>query len=52
MIAIFLREGGNHSIYYNPTNSRISALPHHCDVKFFIVQKICKDLEIKSPDSK
>jgi predicted RNA binding protein YcfA (HicA-like mRNA interferase family) len=47
-----LREGGNHSIYYNPANSKISTLPRHNDVKAFIAQKICKDLEISLPDGK
>jgi mRNA interferase HicA len=41
-----LREGGNHSIFYNPENSRISTVPRHREIKFFIAQKICKDLEI------
>jgi predicted RNA binding protein YcfA (HicA-like mRNA interferase family) len=47
-----LREGGNHSIYYNPGNSRISTIPRHIDIKFFIAQKICKDLEIDLPEGK
>jgi mRNA interferase HicA len=38
-----LREGSNHSIYYNPLNARISTIPRHNDVKFFIATKICKD---------
>jgi len=47
-----LREGSNHSIYYNPFNSRISTVPRHIEIKYFIVQKICKDLEIDIPEGK
>lgn len=47
-----LREGGNHSIFYNPENSRISTIPRHREIKFFIAQKICKDLEIFLPEEK
>jgi mRNA interferase HicA len=47
-----LREGSNHSIYYNPLNARISTIPRHNDVKFFIATKICKDLEISVPAGK
>ncbi|MBW6459562.1 MAG: type II toxin-antitoxin system HicA family toxin [Bacteroidales bacterium] len=45
----FLREGSNHTIYFNPQNSRISTIPRHSEIKFFIAQKICKDLEIIPP---
>jgi len=47
-----LREGSNHSIYYNPYNSRISTIPRHIEIKYFIVLKICKDLEIDIPEGK
>ncbi len=39
-----LREGSNHSIYYNPENNTISSVPRHVEVKKFIAHKICKDL--------
>ncbi len=41
-----LREGGNHTIYYNPQNGKISAVPRHKEVKTFTARKICKDLEV------
>ena len=47
-----LREGSNHSIYYNPMNSRLSTMPRHNEIKFFIANKICKDLEISLPTGK
>jgi predicted RNA binding protein YcfA (HicA-like mRNA interferase family) len=47
-----LREGGNHSIFINPKTLRISTVPRHREIKFFIAQKICKDLEISLPEEK
>ncbi|MGH9802622.1 MAG: type II toxin-antitoxin system HicA family toxin [Blastocatellia bacterium] len=41
-----LREGGNHSIYVNRANNRVSAVPRHREVDDFLVRKICRDLEI------
>jgi mRNA interferase HicA len=44
-----LREGGNHSIYYNPLKNKISAVPRHNEINDFLARKICKDLEISKP---
>jgi len=44
-----LRQGGNHSIYFNPENGKISAVPRHKEVKNFTAVKICKDLEVPKP---
>ncbi len=46
---LFLREGGKHTIYYNPSNNRTSAIPRHSEIVDILVKKICKDLEIISP---
>ncbi len=46
---IFLREGGNHSVYYNPENIRTSTVPRHNEINDFLVKKICKDLGIQEP---
>jgi len=43
------REGGNHSIYINVVNNKISVVPHHKEIKNNLCKKICKDLEIPSP---
>jgi len=44
-----LREGGNHSIYVNRGNNRVSAVPRHREIDDFLVRKICRDLEIPTP---
>lgn len=44
-----LRQGGNHTIFYNPANGKISSIPRHREVKNFVAKKICQDLEIQEP---
>lgn len=46
---IFIREGGNHTIYKNPSNGKMSAIPRHREVKEFLAKKICEDLGIERP---
>lgn len=46
---ILKREGGNHSVFLNTGNKKISALPRHNEINDFLVKKICKDLDIKMP---
>jgi predicted RNA binding protein YcfA (HicA-like mRNA interferase family) len=46
-----LRQGGNHTIFYNPSNGKISSVPRHREVKNFVAKKICQDLEIQEPQS-
>lgn len=46
---LLLREGGNHSIYYNPLNRRTSAVPRHTEIVDILAKKICKDLDIPIP---
>ncbi|WP_373530373.1 type II toxin-antitoxin system HicA family toxin [Nostoc sp.] len=43
---LFLREGGRHTIYYNLSNNRTSAVPRHTEIVDILAVKICKDLEI------
>jgi mRNA interferase HicA len=45
-----LREGSNHSLFYNPVNNKVSTIPRHSEIKKFISQKICKDLDIAIPE--
>lgn len=47
-----LREGGRHSIYFNPISEKITAIPRHPEIKQFIAEKICKDLDIEIPEGK
>lgn len=43
------REGGNHTIWENPSNGKISPVPRHREIKEGLVKKICKELDISSP---
>ena len=44
-----LREGRRHSIYWNPTNRKTSALPRHTEILESVVNRICKDLGVLRP---
>lgn len=41
-----LREGKQHSVYFNPTNRRTSSVPRHAEIANKLARKICKDLGI------
>jgi mRNA interferase HicA len=43
------REGGNHSIFVNPANNRVSAVPRHREINEFLARKICRELDIPAP---
>jgi predicted RNA binding protein YcfA (HicA-like mRNA interferase family) len=45
----FLREGGNHTVYINPTARKISTVPRHREINDDLARKICKDLVIPAP---
>lgn len=47
---IWIREGGNHTIYYNPALKKTSSIPRHREVVDFLARKICRDLGIKEFD--
>jgi mRNA interferase HicA len=42
----FLREGGNHTVYYNVEKKKVSTIPRHNEINDYLIKKICKDLEI------
>jgi len=44
-----LREGGSHSVYFNPEKRRVSTVPRHREVNDFLARKICRDLQITEP---
>ena len=46
---LLLREGGRHTVYFNPRNRKCSTVPRHREVFDFTAKKICKDLEIRLP---
>jgi mRNA interferase HicA len=44
-----LREGGRHSVYWNPASRRTSAVPRHTEIIDVIAKKICRDLDVLPP---
>ncbi|MEK7192446.1 MAG: type II toxin-antitoxin system HicA family toxin [Patescibacteria group bacterium] len=40
------REGKKHSVFYNPSNDRVSTVPRHREIDNLLANKICKDLDI------
>ncbi len=46
---LFYREGGSHSVWIHPQNSKIASVPRHREVKEGTVRDICKQLEIPRP---
>ena len=44
-----IREGGNHSVYFNRVKNKITTVPRHKEIKNNLCRKICKDFEIPSP---
>jgi mRNA interferase HicA len=45
---LLLREGKRHSIYWNPTNKKQSAVGRHNELSDLLCIKVCKQLEIPS----
>ncbi|OGZ03999.1 MAG: addiction module toxin, HicA family [Candidatus Lloydbacteria bacterium RIFCSPHIGHO2_01_FULL_41_20] len=43
---VFVREGGKHSVYFNPATKRTSTVPRHTEINDFLARKICRDLGI------
>ncbi len=41
-----LRDKGKHSVYVNPANNQVTAVPRHREVNNYLVRKICRDLGI------
>ncbi|HQU47245.1 MAG TPA: addiction module toxin, HicA family [Pirellulales bacterium] len=44
-----LLDRGKHSIYFNPANNQLSAVPRHREINDFLALKICLDLGIPEP---
>jgi mRNA interferase HicA len=42
----FLREGGRHSWWQNPSQNKRSSVPRHNEIDDNLARKICKDLGI------
>lgn len=41
-----LREGANHSVFFNIITKRVSTVPRHREIDDFLARKICRDLGI------
>ena len=44
-----LREGGNHTVIYQPAFRRTSTVPRHRELDEFLARKICRDLGVPEP---
>jgi mRNA interferase HicA len=44
-----VREGANHSVWWNPASRRTSTVPRHTELFDQLARKICKDLGIPAP---
>lgn len=46
---VLKREGGSHSLWMNPVNGTVQAIPRHTEIPNVLARKICRDLEIPDP---
>jgi predicted RNA binding protein YcfA (HicA-like mRNA interferase family) len=44
-----LREGGRHSVFWNPVKGTTSTVPRHREIHEFLARKICRDLGVPAP---
>jgi len=44
-----LREGSRHTMYVNPREKKVSAVPRHTEINEILARKICRDLQIPQP---
>jgi len=40
------REGGKHSVWWNPKTGKTTSIPRHRELKDFTCRGICKQLEV------
>ena len=40
------REGGTHSLWINPENGEVEAVPRHSELADALARKICRGLEV------
>jgi len=45
----FLREGGDHTVYVNRKERKVSTIPRHREIDEYLAKRICKDLGIPLP---
>jgi mRNA interferase HicA len=46
------REGAKHSVFFNPENGHLSAIPRHRELEIHLVRKICHQLDVSVPKDK
>jgi mRNA interferase HicA len=44
-----LREGGNHTVYVNDRERKVSTIPRHREINEFLARKICRELGVAQP---
>jgi len=44
--SVLKREGGSHSLWMNPANGAVEAVPRHSEIPTALVRKICRGLGI------
>jgi mRNA interferase HicA len=45
----FLREGGDHTVFVNRKEKKVSTIPRHREIDEYLARRICKDLAIPQP---
>jgi predicted RNA binding protein YcfA (HicA-like mRNA interferase family) len=45
----FLREGGDHTVYVNRKERKVSTIPRHREIDEYLARRICKDFAIPPP---
>ena len=43
------REGGKHSVWWNPRNRKTASIPRHREVKNFTARAVCRQLDVADP---
>jgi mRNA interferase HicA len=43
---VLKREGGSHSLWTNPANANVEAVPRHTEVPNILAKKICRNLGV------
>jgi mRNA interferase HicA len=46
---VLLREGGKHSVYFNPAARRTSTVPRHREIKKPTAIRICRQFAVPEP---
>ena len=47
---VLKREGGAHSLWVNPANAAMEAVPRHSEIPDILARKICRVLGVPAPE--